>query len=55
MAKVIISLPDELLVKVDVYCKENEYNRSEFIRHSMRAIISEKVLIEEDQDGDKPT
>jgi len=54
MAKVIISLPDELLVKVDAYCKENEYNRSEFIRHSMRAIISKKVLIEEDQDGDKP-
>jgi metal-responsive CopG/Arc/MetJ family transcriptional regulator len=39
MAKIIISLPDELLEKVDLYCTENDYNRSEFIRFALRKLI----------------
>jgi len=39
MAKVIISLPDELLEKVDRYCDDFEYNRSEFVRFALRAIV----------------
>mgnify|MGYP001599674245 CR=1 len=36
MAKIIISLPDELLKAVDEHCKDYQYNRSEFIRFLMR-------------------
>lgn len=47
MAKIIISLPDELLSKVDEYCKDNEYNRSEFIRYSMRSVLEKRNLVQE--------
>jgi len=39
MAKVIFSLPEELLEKVDEYCRTHNYNRSEFIRFVMRKEI----------------
>lgn len=39
MAKIIISLPDELLNKVDLFCVDNDYNRSEFIRYALRKLI----------------
>lgn len=47
MAKIIISLPDELLSKVDTYCTENEYNRSEFIRYSMRLVLEKRNIVQE--------
>lgn len=39
MAKIIISLPEELLDKVTQYCVENDYNRSELIRFALRKLI----------------
>jgi metal-responsive CopG/Arc/MetJ family transcriptional regulator len=39
MAKMIISLSDELLEATDSYCKKFRYNRSEFVRHAIREII----------------
>lgn len=51
MAKIIISLPDDLLSKVDAYCVDNEYNRSEFIRHAMRAVLNNptrEIIIKQD-------
>ena len=51
MAKIIISLPDDLLTKVDSYCKEHEYNRSEFIRFAMRSILNNptrEIIIKQD-------
>jgi metal-responsive CopG/Arc/MetJ family transcriptional regulator len=42
MAKFIISVPDELLARVDLYCKENIYTRSELIRRALRLILIEK-------------
>jgi metal-responsive CopG/Arc/MetJ family transcriptional regulator len=39
MAKIIISLPDELLAKVQAFCDENDYNRSELIRFALRNLI----------------
>ena len=41
MAKIIISLPDSLLAKIDSFCKINSYNRSEFLRFAVRGIINE--------------
>ena len=43
MAKIIISLPDELLAKVDAFCAAKDYNRSEFIRFSLRSKIEAEV------------
>ncbi len=48
MAKVIISLPDELLNKVDQYCQDFKYNRSEFVRFALRAIV-DKALKKDDE------
>jgi metal-responsive CopG/Arc/MetJ family transcriptional regulator len=42
MAKIIISLPDELLYKVDKFSIENDFNRSEFIRYALRKVLSAK-------------
>ena len=43
MAKrIIISLPPELLVELDAYCKKHNYNRSECIRHAVRQLIESK-------------
>jgi metal-responsive CopG/Arc/MetJ family transcriptional regulator len=44
MAKIIISLPDDLLEKLDEYCRENIYTRSELIRRGLRPILFEKEL-----------
>lgn len=41
MAKVIISLSDKLLKMIDDYCEKYEYNRSEFIRHSVREVLKQ--------------
>jgi metal-responsive CopG/Arc/MetJ family transcriptional regulator len=48
MAKIIISLPEELLIKVDAYCRVNEYNRSEFIRYAMREVLLKIIKKEEE-------
>jgi metal-responsive CopG/Arc/MetJ family transcriptional regulator len=42
MAKIIISLPEELLDKVADYCKKHSYNRSELIRFALRSVIETK-------------
>lgn len=39
MARIIISLPVELLQELDVYTKERKYNRSECIRHAIRMMV----------------
>ena len=46
-SKVIISLPTELLEKVDKYCGDHEYNRSEFVRFALRAIVDKKDKADE--------
>ncbi len=48
MARIIISIPQELLDELDKYVKENQYNRSECIRHAIRLLIKklEKDLLE---------
>lgn len=40
--RIIISIPQELLDQLDVYAKENNYNRSECIRHAVRELIQKK-------------
>ncbi len=42
MAKIIVSLSDELLKTVDKYCMKFKYNRSEFVRHSMREVLKKE-------------
>lgn len=42
MARIIISLPQELLTDLDTYCKDNKYNRSECIRHAVRSLIKQE-------------
>lgn len=39
MARIIISLPKELLTDIDAYCTQNRYNRSELIRHAVRKLM----------------
>jgi len=44
MAKrIIISLPEELLIELDDFCIKHNYNRSECIRHAVRELIESKV------------
>ena len=38
--RIIISIPQELLNKLSDYCKEHGYTRSEFIRYSVRQLMS---------------
>lgn len=42
MARIIISLPEELLKELDVHAKKEQYNRSEFIRHLIRAFLQKE-------------
>lgn len=42
MARIIISLPDELLKALDVYKDQRQYNRSECIRHAIRELIQQQ-------------
>ena len=37
--RILLTLPPELLDEVQQYCEENKYNRAEFIRYALRAII----------------
>jgi metal-responsive CopG/Arc/MetJ family transcriptional regulator len=37
--RIIISLPPELLEELSSYCEQNNYNRSECIRHAVRELI----------------
>jgi len=39
MARVIISIPDELLEELDSYAHQNTYNRSELVRHAIRLLL----------------
>jgi metal-responsive CopG/Arc/MetJ family transcriptional regulator len=39
MARIIISLPSELLDELDNFATEQFYNRSECIRHAIRIMI----------------
>ena len=50
MAKIIISLPDELLAKVDELCEQKDYNRSEFIRFSLRSKIESEQRKDREKD-----
>lgn len=45
MARIIISLPQELLDELDQYSDTNMYNRSECVRHAIRKLMK--------QEGDK--
>lgn len=49
MAKIIISLPDELLKKVDQYALLKNYNRSELIRYALREIILLGVITDDEE------
>lgn len=40
--RIIISIPQELLNILDEYAKDNNYNRSECIRHAIRELILQK-------------
>lgn len=42
MSKILVSLPIDLLLAVDKVCKTSAYNRSEFIRHALRHLLSIK-------------
>lgn len=42
MAKVIVSISDELLTDVDNYCVVYRYNRSELVRYALRGILNDK-------------
>ena len=46
MKKILICIPTELLSQVDQYSKDNNYNRSELIRHALRLLIKEKHAYE---------
>lgn len=39
MKRILISIPPELLTQIDQYCKDNQYNRSELIRHALRLLV----------------
>lgn len=39
MARIIISLPVELLQELDTYAEDRMYNRSECIRHAIRLMV----------------
>jgi metal-responsive CopG/Arc/MetJ family transcriptional regulator len=39
MARVLISLPKNLLKALDDFCEEADYQRSEFLRHFIREFI----------------
>lgn len=42
MARIIISLPEELLEELDQFRQEQSYNRSECVRHAIRKLLWEK-------------
>ncbi len=48
MSRIIISLPDELLEDLDVYCEDLRYNRSECIRHAIRLLIQPEDVLKTD-------
>jgi metal-responsive CopG/Arc/MetJ family transcriptional regulator len=49
MARVIFSLPSELLEELDTYVEKNKYNRSECLRHAIRLLVQkeEKYVVRE--------
>lgn len=47
MARIIISISDELLKSLDKYVGENQYNRSECIRHAIRELLNKQKTKEE--------
>jgi len=49
MARIIISLPSELLEQLDDYATEQFYNRSECIRHAIRLMITTTQVKEQDE------
>ena len=44
MAKVLLSLPDELLKRLDQHCQEFHYERSEYLRMIIRNSIFADVI-----------
>ena len=42
MAKVIISITEELLKDVDNHCVVYRYNRSEFVRYALRNVLNDR-------------
>lgn len=53
MARVLISLPDELLKQTDEYCKTHNYLRSEFIRYILRAYLNPEETLEQKEDAEQ--
>lgn len=43
MAKIIVSLSDELLKIIDSYCQEYKYNRSELVRQALRELLKRET------------
>jgi len=38
-SKVLITLPQDLLVELDIFAEQNRYSRSELIRHAIRNLL----------------
>ena len=49
MARIIISLPSELLDELDDFATDQFYNRSECIRHAIRLMIKTTTKKESDE------
>lgn len=43
MVRILLSLPDSLLLDINHYCKTHHYNRSEFIRHAARLLVEKPI------------
>ncbi len=41
MKRILITIPVEFLKRIDRYCKDKQYNRSELIRHALRLLIKD--------------
>jgi metal-responsive CopG/Arc/MetJ family transcriptional regulator len=52
MARIIISLPSELLEELDDYCDNHKYNRSECIRHAIRLLIQKQRYEQNDKEDE---
>ena len=48
MAKVTMSIPDDLLKAFDNYVETHQYERSEFVRRLMRSVVYPKDIVPED-------
>jgi metal-responsive CopG/Arc/MetJ family transcriptional regulator len=49
MAKVLISMPDDFLDKIDSFAASEQRTRSELIREALRNYIKKSVIIDKDR------